>query len=174
MSFAFPPMILPVFPPQRLQLNLVSKLEDHCEIVLIGSEIHYRRFIAQRSKDQVHYFWPLENSVVKEFEKIWCQVTDHLEGEINSCYHSGYVWERGVADYIAVVKIYQIVFFISDFPTMRMRIRGKARRFITLIDESYNHRCCLFCSTATSIDDAFQGTEEVSNLKQRQKVEETS
>ncbi|KAF2303854.1 hypothetical protein GH714_023881 [Hevea brasiliensis] len=182
-------------------LNLVSKLEDHCEIVLIGSEIHYRRFIAQRSKDQVHYFWPLENSVVKEFEKIWCQVTDHLEGEITSCYHSGYVWEvlfkhinllyvwypigtrksevlkschgvgkfifeylccqpQGVADYIAVVKIYQIVFFISDFPTMRMRIRGKARRFITLIDESYNHRCCLFCSTATSIDDAFQGTEE--------------
>ncbi|KAB2072684.1 hypothetical protein ES319_A07G032500v1 [Gossypium barbadense] len=36
----------------------------------------------------------------------------------------------------------------------------QARRFITLIDELYNHHCCLFCSAATSIDDLFQGTEE--------------
>lgn len=36
----------------------------------------------------------------------------------------------------------------------------QARRFITLIDELYNHHCCLFCSAASSIDDLFQGTEE--------------
>ncbi|WCJ30279.1 AFG1-like ATPase family protein [Euphorbia peplus] len=64
--------------------KLVSKLEDHCEIVLIGSEIDYRRFIAQSSQDQVHYFWPLDNSAVKEFEKMWHQVTDQLGGEITS------------------------------------------------------------------------------------------
>lgn len=33
--------------------NFVTKLEEHCEFVLIGSEIDYRRFIAQRSFDQV-------------------------------------------------------------------------------------------------------------------------
>jgi len=33
--------------------KLVSKLEDHCEKVLIGSEIDYRRFIAQKSENQV-------------------------------------------------------------------------------------------------------------------------
>lgn len=33
--------------------KLVSKLEEHCENVLIGSEIDYRRFIAQRSVNQV-------------------------------------------------------------------------------------------------------------------------
>lgn len=33
--------------------KLVSKLEEHCEKVLIGSEIDYRRFIAQRSVSQV-------------------------------------------------------------------------------------------------------------------------
>lgn len=43
---------------------------------------------------------------------------------------------------------------------MSMRIRDKARRFITLIDELYNHHCCLYCLAAASIDDLFQGTEE--------------
>lgn len=37
---------------------------------------------------------------------------------------------------------------------------SQARRFITLIDELYNHHCRLYCSAATSIDDLFQGTEE--------------
>lgn len=64
--------------------KLVSKLEEHCEIILIGSEIDYRRFIAQRSNDQVNYFWPLESSALKEFEKMWCQVTNQLGGQITS------------------------------------------------------------------------------------------
>lgn len=36
----------------------------------------------------------------------------------------------------------------------------QARRFITLIDELYNHHCRLVCSAASSIDDLFQGTED--------------
>lgn len=41
-----------------------------------------------------------------------------------------------------------------------MFLTSQARRFITLIDELYNHHCCLYCSAAASIDDLFQGTEE--------------
>lgn len=33
--------------------KLVSKLEQHCNNILIGCEIDYRRFIAQRSVNQV-------------------------------------------------------------------------------------------------------------------------
>ncbi|MCH87889.1 AFG1-family ATPase, partial [Trifolium medium] len=33
--------------------NLLSNLEKHCEKVLVGSEIDYRRFIAQRSVNRV-------------------------------------------------------------------------------------------------------------------------
>lgn len=65
----------------------------------------------------------------------------------------------GAADYIALAKNYHTV-FISDIPLMSMENRDKARRFITLIDELYNHHCCLFCFAASSIDDLFQGTEE--------------
>lgn len=162
--------------------KLVSKLEEHCEIILIGSEIDYRRFIAQRSNDQANYFWPLESSALREFEKMWCQVTNQLGGQITSetipvmfgrvldvpesCNGvTKFTFEDlcgrtvGAADYIALAKNYHTV-FISDIPLMSMENRDKARRFITLIDELYNHHCCLFCSAASSIDDLFQGTEE--------------
>ncbi|XP_020098707.1 lactation elevated protein 1 isoform X3 [Ananas comosus] len=65
----------------------------------------------------------------------------------------------GAADYIAIARNYHTV-FISEIPVMSMKIRDKARRFITLIDELYNHHCCLICLASTSIDNLFQGTEE--------------
>jgi predicted ATPase len=65
----------------------------------------------------------------------------------------------GAADYIAVAKNYHTI-FISDIPAMSMEIRDKARRFITLVDELYNHHCCLVSSAETAIDELFQGTAE--------------
>ncbi|OMO90853.1 ATPase, AFG1-like protein [Corchorus olitorius] len=162
--------------------KFVKKLEEHCEIILIGSEIDYRRLIAQRSIDKVHYFWPLDGTALEEFEKLWRQVINQAGGKVTSntvpvmfgrrlevpesCngvarFTFEYLCGQpvGAADYIAVAKNYHTV-FISDIPAMSMRIRDKARRFITLIDELYNHHCRLFCSAASSIDDLFQGTEE--------------
>ncbi|KAI9192166.1 hypothetical protein LWI28_019106 [Acer negundo] len=162
--------------------KLVVKLEKHCEWLQVESEIDYRRKIAQSSIDQVHHFWPLDSNALKEFETMWSQVTNQLGGQITSqtipvmfgrtlevpqsCngvarFTFEYLCGRpvGAADYIAVTQNYHTV-FISDIPVMSMRIRDKARRFITLVDELYNHHCCLFCSAAASIDDLFQGTEE--------------
>ncbi|MFQ6619174.1 hypothetical protein Gotur_000555 [Gossypium turneri] len=167
---------------REIFLKFVNKLEKHCEIILVGSEVDYRRQIAQRSVDKVHYFWPLDGTALKEFEKMWYQVINQAGGEVTSStvpvmfgrtlevpqscngvarFTFDYLCGRpvGAADYIAVAKGHHTV-FISDIPVMSMRIRDKARRFITLIDELYNHHCCLFCSAATSIDDLFQGTEE--------------
>ncbi|XP_068471589.1 uncharacterized protein [Phaseolus vulgaris] len=162
--------------------KLLSKLENHCEKVLIGSEIDYRRFIAQKSENLVHFFWPIEKEAINEFEKKWHDVTSRLGGRIVSNTISvmfgrtlevpesfdgvarftfEYLCGRplGAADYIAVAENFHTV-FISDIPVMSMRIRDKARRFITLIDELYNHHCSLCCLASSSIDELFQGTEE--------------
>ncbi|XP_034683067.1 putative ATPase N2B isoform X3 [Vitis riparia] len=167
---------------KEIFLKLVAKLERHCENVLIGNEIDYRRLIAQRSINKAHYFWPLDGIAFKKFEEMWHEVINQSGGKVisstilvmfgrtlevpESCngvarFKFDYLCGRpvGAADYIAVAKNYHTV-FISDIPVMSMRIRDKARRFITLIDELYNHHCCLFCSAASSIDDLFQGTEE--------------
>ncbi|KAL5559328.1 hypothetical protein UlMin_035539 [Ulmus minor] len=162
--------------------KFVAKLDKHSEILLIGSDIDYRRVIAERSLDQDHYFWPLDGISLKKFEKMWHEVTTQVGGDIStvtipvmfgrtlevpeSCngvarltfeYLCGQ--PVGAADYIAVAENFHTV-FISDIPMMSMRIRDKARRFITLIDELYNHHCRVFCYAASSIDELFQGTEE--------------
>lgn len=162
--------------------NLLSNLEDHCEKVLVGSEIDYRRFIAQRSENRVNYLCPIERETINEFEKKWQDATGRFGGKIisntisvmfgrtlevpESCegvarFTFDYLCGRplGAADYIAVAENYHTV-FISDIPVMSMRIRDKARRFITLIDELYNHHSCLCCLASSSIDELFQGTEE--------------
>lgn len=38
---------------REIFLKFVNKLEKHCEIILVGSEIDYRRQIARRSVDKV-------------------------------------------------------------------------------------------------------------------------
>ncbi|CAI8594427.1 unnamed protein product [Vicia faba] len=162
--------------------TLVSKLEEHCDKVLVGSEIDYRRFIAQRSVNRANYLWPIESDAINEFQKKWLNATGQFGGKIisttisvmfgrtlevpESCEGVGrftfdYLCGRplGAADYIAVANNYHTV-FISDIPVMSMRIRDKARRFITLIDELYNHHSCLCCLASSSIDELFQGTKE--------------
>ncbi|KAF6151164.1 hypothetical protein GIB67_037372 [Kingdonia uniflora] len=163
-------------------LKFIAKLEEHCQIVLVGGDIDYRRLIGNRETDQHYYLWPLEGRVLKEFEKMWSEVINQSGGKIisstipvmfgrmlevpESCngiarFTFEYLCGRpvGAADYIAVARNYHTI-FISDIPVMSMRIRDKARRFITLVDELYNHHCCLYCTAAASIDDLFQGTEE--------------
>uniref|UniRef100_A0A803PDR0 AFG1-like ATPase n=1 Tax=Cannabis sativa TaxID=3483 RepID=A0A803PDR0_CANSA len=167
---------------REIFLKFLKKLYGHCEIALIGSDIDYRRLIGQRSIDQAHYFWPLDSMALKNFEKMWHENTDHVGGQIGSVtipvmfgrmlevpescngvarFTFEYLCGQpvGAADYIAVAENYHTV-FISNIPAMSMRIRDKARRFITLIDELYNHHCRLVCSAAASIDELFQGTEE--------------
>ncbi|CAN6291058.1 unnamed protein product [Urochloa humidicola] len=99
-------------------LELLSKLDENCNKILVGTEKDYRRLIPTEGSTQV-----------------------------------------GAADYIAIARNYHTI-FISEIPAMSMKIRDKARRFITLIDELYNHHCRLVCLAASSIDDLFQGTEE--------------
>ncbi|XP_073042531.1 uncharacterized protein [Primulina eburnea] len=163
-------------------MEFVTRLEEHCENVVIGSDIDYRRQIGQRSIDQAHYFWPLNNIKKSDYEHTWSMITGRLGGKVvsqtlpvmfgrtlevpESCngvarFSFEFLCGRpvGAADYIAIAKMYHTV-FISDIPVMSMRIRDKARRFITLVDELYNHHCCLYCSVATSIEGLFQGTEE--------------
>lgn len=163
-------------------LKFLEKLEDHCETVLIGSETDYRRLISQRSINRVTYFYPLNSIATKKFDDMWDEIIQNYGQQVKSetisvmfgrtlevpesCngvakFTFEYLCGRpvGAADYIAVAKNYHTV-FISDIPMMSMRIRDKARRFIILIDELYNHHCCLYCSAASSIDELFQGTEE--------------
>ncbi|KAJ1292677.1 hypothetical protein BS78_01G008300 [Paspalum vaginatum] len=163
-------------------LELLSKLDENCNKILVGTEKDYRRLIPTEGSSQVHYFWPVTPDTHSMYEAMWLDVTNQTGENIasvtipvmfgrsieipQSCngvakFDFEYLCGRpvGAADYIAIARNYHTV-FISEIPAMSMKIRDKARRFITLIDEMYNHHCRLICLAASSIDDLFQGTEE--------------
>ncbi|XP_020098706.1 putative ATPase N2B isoform X2 [Ananas comosus] len=163
-------------------LEFLSTLEENCQKFFVGSKTDYRRLIPTNNVDQIHYFWPSNSNTRREYELMWHEITAKTGGYITSTtisvmfgrslevpescngvarFDFEYLCGRpvGAADYIAIARNYHTV-FISEIPVMSMKIRDKARRFITLIDELYNHHCCLICLASTSIDNLFQGTEE--------------
>ncbi|XP_026666106.2 putative ATPase N2B isoform X2 [Phoenix dactylifera] len=167
---------------QDIFRSFLSKLEENCQKILVGSEIDHRRLIPNTTGDQCHYFWPSNSDAHREYEAMWHDITKQAGENIapriisvmfgrslevpESCngiarFNFEYLCGRpvGAADYIAVARNFHTV-FISGIPVMSMRIRDKARRFITLLDELYNHHCRLVCLAAASIDDLFQGTDE--------------
>ncbi|CAL4928456.1 unnamed protein product [Urochloa decumbens] len=163
-------------------LELLSKLDENCNKILVGTEKDYRRLIPTEGSSQNHYFCPVTPDTRSMYEAMWHDITNEIGGNIisvtipvmfgrsieipQSCngvarFDFEYLCGRpvGAADYIAIAKNYHTI-FISEIPAMSMKIRDKARRFITLIDELYNHHCRLVCLAASPIDDLFQGTEE--------------
>lgn len=64
------------------------------------------------------------------------------------------VKELGPIDFMEIAKTYHTV-FISDIPQMDMDVVGRnaIRRFITLIDELYQHKVKLICSAAVPVQD---------------------
>ncbi|KAK9141683.1 hypothetical protein Syun_011083 [Stephania yunnanensis] len=108
-------------------LELVKKLGEHCQNVLIGSEIDYRRLVAKGTVDKTHYFWPLDDHSSQEFEKTWSEITKASDGDVISK-----TIPVGAADYIAIARNYHTV-FISDIPVMSMRIRDKHKEVLVQV-----------------------------------------
>jgi len=53
----------------------------------------------------------------------------------------------GAADYIAICQKFHTL-FVSDIPLLNFARKNEARRFITFVDEAYNHKVKLVCSAA--------------------------
>jgi protein AFG1 len=57
-------------------------------------------------------------------------------------------------DYNSLAKNYPIV-FIEQIPQLSVSLKNETRRFITLIDEFYNHNSVLVCHSKVKLDDLF-------------------
>lgn len=65
----------------------------------------------------------------------------------------------GAADYIALCHHFHTV-VLSEVPQMSQNTRDQARRFITLVDELYNHKIKLVCTAVCEPRDLFAGVDE--------------
>ena len=62
----------------------------------------------------------------------------------------------GAIDYISLAQQFHTI-FVTDVPQLSLRSRDQARRFITLVDQLYNHRTQLVASAAVPLTNLFEG-----------------
>ena len=62
----------------------------------------------------------------------------------------------GAADYIALAQAYHTL-VLTDVPRMSLSQRDQARRFITFVDQLYNHKTRLIASAAVPVEELFSG-----------------
>ncbi|XWS72651.1 hypothetical protein CRYUN_Cryun02cG0058600 [Craigia yunnanensis] len=103
---------------REIFLKFVDKLEEHCEIILIGSEIDYRLLVAQRSVDKV--INQAGGKVTSNIVPVMFGKTLEVPESCRCC------------RFYCCCKNHHTV-FISDIPVMSIRVHDKARRFITFL-----------------------------------------
>lgn len=62
--------------------------------------------------------------------------------------------ELGSSDYNAIASQFKII-MLEEIPLLTLKEHDQARRFITLIDELYEGKCCLMCLAIAGPDDLF-------------------
>eukprot|EP00850_Spirogloea_muscicola_P017447 SM000150S01706 [mRNA] locus=s150:154467:159140:+ [translate_table: standard] len=174
---------------RQLFEKFVSKVCTQCHVLKIDTAVDYRRLLLSSSAVQKdssrRYFFPLNGESSAKVELLWTSECRTLSGR-EQCVTNAiipvmfgrtlavpqtngtaarFAFEDlcnravGVADYIAIARAFQTV-FVTDVPILSMKNRDQARRFITLVDELYNHRCMLVCTADASPDELFCGAEE--------------
>lgn len=142
----------------------IGLLEHHCIVHKLQSTIDYRKL---NSKDLDSFFFvgPKKNVADRVFEFL-------LDGEEATSMQLPVSFQRhivvprahpdsvvcrftfaelcqrdvGAADYRAVAEKFQVV-VLEDIPQLNLTQHNEARRFITLVDELYEKKCVLVCSS---------------------------
>jgi cell division protein ZapE len=154
-------------------LPVIDLIKKYTDVVNIDSGVDYRlRFL---DKAEI-YHSPLDDKAMEmlgfNFNYIAPnEVTEGLPIEIEGrmiqtiCHADGVVWfdfdaicdgPRGPADYIEIARLFQTV-LISDIPVMDELTNDKARRFMTLIDEFYDHNVKLIVTAAENPSELYTG-----------------
>lgn len=161
---------------RQMFLPAIALLKRHTKVLNVDGGIDYRL----RSLDKVAVFhWPLGPTTDTALQALFADLTRGLHVDNDKVlaiqqrkltalrWSEGQVWfdfemlcggPRGAADYIEIAGQYHTV-FVSGVPVLHESSDDKARRFITMVDEFYDHGVKLVLAAATDIDSLYQGVE---------------
>jgi predicted ATPase len=164
---------------RSLFLPFIDELKQHCVVHHIASHTDYR-LAGERMK---HVYHVLNNTNQHVLEEIWNQLTENRPGQPFELHIQGRKLHvpcaikgiarftfadlcgrpLGPADYSLLAQTFHTI-LLSDIPRMTLEHLNEARRFITLVDELYEHRVKLICSAAALPEELFPRTLQNSNL----------
>jgi len=174
--------------PDKLYLN---GLQRHLFLPFIDEMKERNKLVSISSKDfrirhdiiQEKYIYPLTEENEMKFENMFhslngghnghSRIIDVMQGRKFTCerFYKGvglFNFEElcdrpvGSADYISIAQHCPTV-LIRNIPQFSINNRNVMRRFITMIDEFYNHNIKIYCLAADKLENLFikeEGTEE--------------
>jgi len=183
--------------PQALEFEtFLGHLSQACEEWPLQTGLDYRRLTLE-AETQVgapscqRYLYPLHAENIEKLDK---EFQEACEGAAPSTLHLPVAFGRelqvpeavpgvarfsfkelcdspvGSADFTAVAQNFHTV-FICGIPQLSISRRNEARRFITLVDELYNHHTVLYCTAEVPMEDLFEGTDDWSKQARLEQLE---
>jgi len=160
---------------RRRFLPAIDLLERHTEVLNLDGGTDYRLRLLEQAET---YHSPLDDLAEELLaERFTTLVPDHsrvdenveleIEGRPIRCRRSAddVAWFDFVAlcdgprsqnDYIELARLYHAV-LVSDVPIFTTRLEDQARRFISLVDEFYDHNVKLIVSAAAPVETLYRG-----------------
>lgn len=154
----------------------IGLIRSHCAVLNVDGGVDYRL----RSLDKAPVFhFPLNVASARALETLFAELTRGLHVESGKrldiqerkvgtlAWSEGLVWfdfevlcggPRSAADYIEIARQYHTV-LVSGVPVFQENMEDKARRFITLVDEFYDHGVKLVMSAAADLPDLYRGAD---------------
>lgn len=160
---------------RRRFLPAIQLLEQHTQILNIDGGIDYRLRVLERAEI---YHSPLDaaaqESLNDSFTALAMETTEEpvtltIENRPITAHRCSedVVWfdfdalcagPRSAADYIEIARLFHAV-LVSNVPTFTGNIEDQARRFISLVDELYDHNVKLILSAAQPLESLYQGSQ---------------
>ena len=168
---------------RSLFLPAIRDIKKNCNIFLMDIEKDYRL----RNLEKVNLFYI---STKKSSEKLMYDIFFKLVKDVNLIEEAidisinnrnikvkaktkDIIWfnfldicdgPRSSHDYVEISRYFNTI-FISNIPILNENDEEKARRFVSLIDELYDHRVNLIISSETDINNIYQGKQLIFAFK---------
>jgi predicted ATPase len=155
----------------------IHELNGKCIIHDIGSTIDYRLM-----GERTNHIWNEKSKNPHAISEIWDSLTESRPGEKSELslmsrkilvpksikgiamfdFHELCARPLGSADYGLLAREFHTL-FITDIPVLSLEQKDLVRRFITLVDELYEHRVKVICSADAEMSKIFPYTLDTSS-----------
>ncbi len=154
-------------------LPAIERIQQHCHILEVDGGTDYRLRVLQQAEIYHH---PLDDQAEDNLQNYFRDIAPNLgQSDADLELHGrrittrrladGVAWfdfnalcsgPRGAADYTEIARCYQTV-LLSKVPGLTWEMENEARRFITLVDEFYDHNVKLIISAAEPLETLYSG-----------------
>jgi cell division protein ZapE len=152
----------------------IRQLKEHTQVVHMDGGADYRLRLLERAHT---WFDAREAATGPDLEKLFDAIAGepgakdtalilnhrrlrahrHADGAIWFAFKELCEGPRGQADYIEIARCYHTV-FLTEVPALGADAENAARRFISLVDEFYDHAVKLVVSAAAPVTELYRGS----------------